>query len=107
MDKWLETDWSRMFLPQMSLPEIVIRSTLVYLSIVFAFRIVLKRQAGMVSLSDLLVVSIVAGISRNPLIGNAYSITDGILVMAMVLAWSYFLDWLCFYVPFIHELLHP
>jgi len=91
----------------MSLPEIVVRGTLVYISIVLLLRVILKRQAGRVALSDLLVVSIVGGVARNPLIGDAYSIVDGLLVISVVLFWSYAMDWLSFYVPLIHTLLHP
>jgi hypothetical protein len=60
-----------------------------------------------VSLSDLLVVSVVAGICRNPLVRDAYSIPDGIAVVAVVLAWSYALDWLSYHSSFAHKLVHP
>jgi|SRR5581483_7486425 len=107
MVSWLRTDWSGLFVPMMSLPEVLIRGTLVYLFLVLALRIILKRQAGKVSLSDLLVVAIVAGVCRNPLIRNAYSITDGMLMVVTVLFWSYALDWLSYYSSWIHKFLHP
>ena len=99
-------DWAQLFTPQMSLPEILIRGTLIYVALCLLLRVVLKRQAGRVSLSDLLVVSVVAGVCRNPLVRDAYSVTDGVLVVATVLAWGYALDWLSYYVPLIHQLLH-
>jgi uncharacterized membrane protein YcaP (DUF421 family) len=102
MAAWLETDWSRMFVPQMSLPEILLRGTLTYLAVVLLFRIILKRQAGKVAASDLLVT----GMCRNPLVRDAYSITDGLLVVVTVLLWSYLLDWLSYYSAFVHRLLH-
>ena len=106
MTNWLEMDWVKLFAPQLSLAELLVRALLVYLSLCLMLRVVLKRQAGRVSLNDLLVVSLVAGVCRNPLIRDAYSITDGILVVAAVLACSYAVDWLCYFVPFIHRLLH-
>src|SRR3954453_22056336 len=102
-----DINWQRMFVPKMSLLEVLLRGTAIYLALCFLLRVVLKRQAGKVSLSDLLVISIVAGVCRNPLIADDYSVTDGILVVATVLGWSYVLDWLSYYVPFIHKLLHP
>jgi uncharacterized membrane protein YcaP (DUF421 family) len=90
----------------MSLLEIVIRGVLVYVSVCLLLRVVLKRQAGRASLSDLLVVSLVAGVCRNPLVRDAYSITDGMSVVAMVLACSFATDWLSYYVPFVHRLTH-
>jgi uncharacterized membrane protein YcaP (DUF421 family) len=101
------TDWERLFLPEMSLLEILLRGTFVYLALCILLRIVLKRQAGKVSLSDLLVVTLVAGVCRNPLIKDAYSVTDGVLVVAVVLVWSYALDWLSFHFPAVHRILHP
>jgi uncharacterized membrane protein YcaP (DUF421 family) len=106
MPAWLETDWSRMFVPQMSLPEILIRGTLVYMGVVALFRVILKRQTGKMAASDLLVVTLVTGLCRNPLVRDAYSITDGLLVVVTVLLWSYVLDWLSYYSRFIHRLLH-
>src|SRR5436190_9842350 len=90
----------------MSLLEILIRGTFMYLTICLLLRVVLKRQAGKVSMSDLLVVSLVAGVCRNPLVRDAYSVTDGILVVATVLGCSYLLDWLSYRVPLIHKILH-
>jgi uncharacterized membrane protein YcaP (DUF421 family) len=101
-----DTDWGKMLTPQMSLPEILIRGTLVYLALCLLLRVVLKRQAGKVSMTDLVVVSVVAGVCRNPLVRDAYSVTDGVLVVATVLAWSFALDWLSYCVPPVHRLLH-
>jgi uncharacterized membrane protein YcaP (DUF421 family) len=107
MDFLWRTDWGRLFTPEMSLLEILVRGTLTYLALCLLLRVVLKRQAGKVSLSDLLVVSIVAGVCRNPLVRDAYSVTDGVLVVLTVLGWSFALDWLSYYVPLIHRLSHP
>src|SRR4051794_25990782 len=100
-------DWGRLFTPLMSLPEILIRGTLIYLTLCLLLRVVLKRQAGKVSLSDLLVVAIVAGVCRNPLVRDAYSLTDGVLMVATILGWSFVLDWLSFHVGLVHKVLHP
>lgn len=107
MSDWLRTDWSRLFVPEMSLPEVLVRGTLVYVGVVLLLRVILKRQAGKVALSDLLVVAVVAGICRNPLVRDAYSVTDGLLVIVVVLFWSFAMDWLSYYVPLIHKILHP
>src|SRR5262245_25650868 len=106
MDFLWRTDWQRLFVPEMSILEILIRGTATYLGLCLLLRVVLKRQAGKVSMSDLLVVSLVAGVCRNPLVADAYSVTDGMLVVATVLGWSYLLDWFSYYVPFIHGLVH-
>src|SRR5262245_15709741 len=99
-------DWQRMLVPEMSILEIVIRGTVTYIGICILLRVVLKRQAGKVSMTDLLVVSLVAGVCRNPLVADAYSITDGLLVIGTVLIWSYLLDWLSYHSRLIHAILH-
>src|SRR4051812_25965959 len=99
-------DWEDLFVPRMSLPEVLIRGTLIYLALCLLLRIVLRRQAGKVSMSDLLVVSVVAGVCRNPLVRDAYSVTDGVLMIATILLWSFALDWLSFRFPWFHRLLH-
>jgi uncharacterized membrane protein YcaP (DUF421 family) len=107
MNDWLQTDWGRMFRPEMSLPEVLIRAVLVYGSVVLLLRVILRRQAGKVSLSDLLVVALVAGVCRNPLVRDAYSVTDGLLVVGSILFLSYAMDWLSYHVPLVHKMLHP
>jgi uncharacterized membrane protein YcaP (DUF421 family) len=86
MSAWQQTtDWARLFTPEMPLAEIIIRGTCVYVSLVLLLRVILKRQAGKVSLSDLLVVTLVAGVCRNTLVRDAYSITDGLLIVVTIL----------------------
>jgi uncharacterized membrane protein YcaP (DUF421 family) len=107
VDAFFQIDWRALLLPKMSLLEIVLRGVLVYLSICILLRVILRRQAGQVALSDLLVITLVSGVCRNPLIADAYSIGDGLGVIAVILASSYSVDWLCFYNPVIHAALHP
>ena len=107
MEFFWKTDWSRVFTPEMSLPEILVRGTLTYVGLCLLLRFVLKRQTGQMALSDLLVVAIVAGVCRNPLIRDSYSVTDGLLVIATVLGWSFALDWACYHSVWLHKVLHP
>src|SRR5919204_5145350 len=99
MDFLLQVDWHKLFVPKLSVLEVLVRGVAVYLSLCLLLRVVLKRQAGKVSLSDLLVVTLVAGVCRNPLVRDAYSVPDGVLMVATILATSYLVDWLCYRVP--------
>lgn len=105
--EWLiGVDWEALFVPKFSVLEMLIRGLFVYLALMLLLRLVLKRQTGQIALSDVLVITLVAGIGRNSLVADAYAITDGLGVVLVVLACSYAVDWLCFYVPWIHRLLH-
>lgn len=107
MEALFHVDWHRLLVPQLSLLEIILRGVVVYVGLCLLLRIVLKRQAGRVALSDLLVVTLVAGICRNPMVADAYSIPDGLGVVAVVLISSYAVDWFSYYSPFVHRLVHP
>jgi len=105
MRRWFETDWEGIFVPEMSLPEVLLRSALVYFSVILLLRVVLRRQAGKLSLSDLLVVALIAGVCRNPLVRDTKSIPDGMLMVAMILFWNFAVDWLSYHVPAVRKLL--
>jgi len=69
-------------------------------------RIILRRQTGKTTLQDMLVVVLVAGVCRNPLVADAYSIPDGLLVVATILGMSYLVDWASYHYSWIHTLFH-
>jgi uncharacterized membrane protein YcaP (DUF421 family) len=100
-----KTNWHDLFVPEMSLPEVLLRGGLVYVSLCLLLRVILKRQAGKVSLNDLLVITLVAGVSRNPLVRDTKSIPDGLMIVAMVLFTSYAVDWLSYRVPALRKFL--
>src|SRR3954469_2068793 len=97
MDFLWRVDWHALVVPKLSVLEILIRGAAVYVGVCLLLRMVLKRQAGKVSLSDLLVVTLVAGVCRNPLVADGYSISDGLGVVTVVLLCSYAVDLLCYH----------
>lgn len=100
-------DWSRIFIPDTPLFEIILRGTLVYLSIFFLLRVLLKRQAGTVGIADLLVVVLIADAAQNAMANDYHSVTDGLLLVATIVFWSYALDWIGFRFPAIQHFVHP
>jgi uncharacterized membrane protein YcaP (DUF421 family) len=102
-----DIDWQELFVPKLTAAEILIRGLVVYVTLCLLLRVVLRRQAGKIALSDLLVVTLVAGVCRNPLIANAYSIPDALAVVTVILGCSYAVDWLSYYSPTFHRLFHP
>jgi uncharacterized membrane protein YcaP (DUF421 family) len=40
-------------------------------------------------------------------VGSSDSVLDGFLIIAVVLLWSFALDWLSYRVEWVHRLLHP
>ena len=73
----LAIDWRQMFVPTTSLLELVVRGSLMYLLILAGFRM-FRRDAGSLSVSDLLVVVLIADAAQNGMAGEYKSIRDSI-----------------------------
>jgi len=102
-----EVDWARLFLPSTPLLEIFLRGTLTYLSLFVLLRIILKREAGGMGISDVLVVVLLADAAQNALADDYTSIPDGILLVVTIILWSYALNWLGYRFPVMQRLVHP
>jgi uncharacterized membrane protein YcaP (DUF421 family) len=107
MNLWTGVDWGRLFGSDTPLLELVVRGSLVYLALFVILRVVLNRQAGAVGISDLLVVVLIADAAQNGLAGEYTSITDGIILVGVIVFWSYFLDWLGFRFPAFQRIVRP
>jgi uncharacterized membrane protein YcaP (DUF421 family) len=99
-------DWRQILTPTGSLPELVIRASLMYLLILAGFR-VFRRDAGSLSVSDLLVVVLIADAAQNGMAGEYRSVTEGAVVVATIFFWNYTLDWLAYRSRLVHWLMHP
>jgi uncharacterized membrane protein YcaP (DUF421 family) len=99
-------DWREMFVPSGSLLELVLRASVMYLLILAGFRI-FRRDAGSLSVSDLLVVVLIADAAQNGMAGEYTSLSEGATIVATIFLWNYFLDWLAYRSQFAYWLLHP
>lgn len=100
-------NWHKVFTPDTPLVEIIVRGTIVYVALVILLRVILKRQSGTLGLTDLLVLVLIADAAQNAMSDDYSSITDGILLVAVIMGWCYALDWLGFHFKIIHRLLVP
>src|SRR6185503_16139467 len=92
-------DWEHMFVPDTSLLEIFLRGTIMYLSIYFLLRFVLKRQTGSLGIADVLVLVLISDAAQNGMAKNYTSLPDGLLLVSTIVFWSYALDWLGYRFP--------
>jgi uncharacterized membrane protein YcaP (DUF421 family) len=88
---------SELLIPTVPLIETFLRGTMIYLALFAMLRFMVKRGgvAG-ASVTDLLVLVIIADAAQNAMAANYTSITDGILLVATIIFWSYALDWLSY-----------
>ena len=99
-------DWQTLFVPSLHLGEVMLRGALVYLFILFLMRI-LRRGAGDIGISDLLVVVLVADAAGNAMSSEYRSFTEGATLVATIVLLDYFVDWLSYQIPALRRLLRP
>jgi uncharacterized membrane protein YcaP (DUF421 family) len=100
-------DWAKMLIPDTPPLEIFLRGSVMYLSIYFLLRFVLKRQAGTVSVADVLVLVLISDAAQNAMANDYTSIPDGLLLVATIIFWAYALDWLGYRFPALGRVLYP
>lgn len=106
MDKFWQIDWPSVFSLSMSPLEIILRGTVVYLFIFLIFRF-LRRGAGALGITDLLVVVLIADAAQNAMSSDYKSIPDGLILVSTIAFWDYLLDWLVHRFPLMQRLLRP
>lgn len=89
-----DIDWQNLFVPSVSIIEIVIRGSVIYLMLFFLMRMTLRRVGGRFELSDILMVALIAAAAQNAMARDHHSVTDGLVLVATIIFWSYALDWL-------------
>lgn len=99
-----QLNWSEIFWPKHPV-EMLLRGTVMYLSLFLLMRFVLKREAGSIGTADLLMVVVIADAAQNALAGNYQSITDGVILVATILFWNYTLDWLSYHSPTLRNII--
>jgi len=106
VDTLFSFDWRALFVPSDSLLELFVRGTLLYFFILAAMR-VLRRQGGSISTADLVVVVLVADAAQNGMAGEYKSVTEGVLLVAIIFGWDYTVDWLCYRYAAVRRVVHP
>ena len=89
-------DWKSIFSLDIPLFEIILRGSLIYISLFILLRVVLKRQAGSLGMTDLLLITLIADASQNAMAGEYRSVPSGIVLVCTIIFWSYTFDWLSF-----------
>ena len=102
----LSIDWNAVFRPSTSIPEVILRGTLVYLFLFIVLRFA-RRSAGAIGISDLLVVVVIADAAQNAMGSKYESVTEGVVLVLTIIGWDMFFDWLAFRFRVLRPLLHP
>ena len=100
-------DWKSIFLPDIPFLEIIVRGSIMYLALFVMLRVILKRQTGTLTMTDLLLITLLADASQNAIAGEYKSIPNGIVLVATIIFWNYAFDWLSFRSEWFRELIEP
>ena len=95
----LDIDWGAVFIPTTSLAEIALRGTVIYLVLFLVMRFLPRRTIGALGPSDLLVVVLIADAVQNAMAGGYQSLTEGLLLAAVIFGWATLIDYLDFRFP--------
>ncbi|HEX6500580.1 MAG TPA: YetF domain-containing protein [Micromonosporaceae bacterium] len=87
--------------------EMIIRGSVVYLSLYLLLRVVLKRESGTTGVTDLLVIVLLADAAQNAMAGDYTSIGDGLILVATIIAWSFLLNFIAFHFPRAGRFIRP
>lgn len=77
-----------------------------YLALFVLLRIS-RRQAGAVGMADLLVIVVIADAAQNGMTGDAKSVTEAVVLVAVIVAWDWIFDWLGFRSKIVANILDP
>jgi len=100
-------DWGKILIPDTPLLEMILRGSAIYLSLFFLLRFTFKREVGVFGIPNLLVLVLIADAAQNAMAGNYTSITDGLVLIGTIVAWSVALDWLGYRFPLLQRFVHP
>ena len=107
MDWLIGMDWNAAFRLEMPLLEIFLRGTIMYLGIFVLLRTILRREAGMISMPDILLIVLLADAAQNGMAGDYTSVPDGLLLVGVLIFWNFMLDRIAYALPAIERFVHP
>ncbi len=80
---------SNILLPDISVGEKILRSVVVYLFLLVAFRFTGKRQVGQLTPFDLVLLLLISNVVQNAVIGNDNSLGGGLIGAVTILLLNY------------------
>jgi len=99
--------FAELFAVHVSVPELVLRGTLVYWLLFLIFRFVLRRDVGALGVADILLLVIVADAAQNAMAGGYDTFAEGAILVLTIVAWNWLLDFLAFHFAAVRRFASP
>ena len=87
--------------------ELFLRTTIIYLGLLMAMRVVARREAGSLELPDLLMIVLIADGVQNGMSGDYASVTGAAIVGGTILGWNYMLTILMYRSELVQRVFTP
>lgn len=87
--------------------ELAVRGTAIYWFLFLIFRFFLRRDTGSIAIADVLLLVVVADAAQNAMSGGYTSVTDGMILVAVIVGWNYLLDWASFHFDLVRRFSEP
>ena len=100
-------DWLELFGLSIPLSEILIRGTVMYWLLFLVFRFLIPRDVGRIGIADILILVIIADASQNAMSGDYKTITDGAVLVGVLVSWSMLFDRLSYFSPAFRRFASP
>ena len=98
---------AELFAVHVSVPELVLRGTLVYWLLFLIFRFILRRDVGAVGIADILLLVIVADAAQNAMAGGYDTFAEGAILVGTIVVWNWLLDFLSFHFAAVRRFASP
>jgi uncharacterized membrane protein YcaP (DUF421 family) len=100
-------DWAGLFAIRVSVAEIVIRGSAIYWFLFLVFRFVIRRDIGALGIADVLLLVILADAAQNAMAGGYQTITEGLILLSVIIGWNVLLDWLSYRFRIVNRFTSP
>jgi uncharacterized membrane protein YcaP (DUF421 family) len=107
LDKLILIEWAELIIPTHSVAEMMLRGTVMYLSLFIILRFFMVRQTSTIGISDILVIVVIADAAQNGFAKEYKSITEGLVLVLTIVFWNLFLNWISYRFKVFERLLSP
>lgn len=94
---WWPESWTTVLVPDAPLAELLVRGTAVYFFLYAMMRVAGRRLLGRFSMSDTLVILLIAVALRDGITGPYQTVGDALISGAVILAWDLVVDRIAFH----------
>lgn len=104
---WWPASWTTVFIPHGPILELVVRGTAVYLALYAVLRLVGRRVVAQFSMSDVLVVFLIAVAAGDGMTGPYSGVGDAVISGSVIIGWDLVVDWVGFRFESLRGILRP